>query len=84
MPRIHKPRKTGSSLIRPIHIRHLARRAEFGNVSRVTSDPRLYQLVRKTILEYAEGIIEKMIEMRTASQSKKVSFDDSDVRSATT
>ena len=81
--------------IRFVHIRNLARRQGFGNVGRISGDPHLFDLVHKTLLEYAQEpvttwanwslfvrLIHRMIQQRMEMKSKRISFDERDVKEA--
>ena len=78
-----RKRPKDTHLIRPVHIRNLARRKEFGNVARVSSNDRLISMVRNTLMEYATNILESLIAAREQTRSKNVSFDEHDVDAVT-
>ena len=72
---VTKKKRTGKSppatekvetpnFIRPVHIRNLARRTDYGNVSRISGESKLYTLARDTLMNYARALMQKMIEDR--------------------
>ena len=66
-------------MIRPVHIRNLARRQGFGNVSRLSGNPKLYEFVCKILLEHAHTLLQQLVDARMAHNKRKVSFDAVDV-----
>ena len=76
--RKRKPKNNELHPIRAVHIRNLARRC---GVQRLSNNAELVNLVRQTLLNYAQSVLEKMIHQRTNGKSQKVSFTVDDVES---